>query len=616
MDKKLKKAAEKITMSDQLRDRILDQCNNASTKENDESIEISGVERVEHKPISRIVAAAAACAVLAGGVGMTAHLLNRNGAPSDEIGESSETDPTSGSEEAAQPWDFSQIDYTFTNLEQNKQLESTDQLTAFLSCMDWGEKKDPDIYSGFYDYMMPTYCIEFTDENGQPCNIAISQTVATPPEEGETGIARFSHSDPSQIDYDGDYYAFDYAALGSFILDEEERQNSGYAHLFGYVGGLRIDVHGWDTTLQPTKEVSGELGQLIDDMEFTPIYQLPEEAHNPKDGCWTVTVDIFETPSQLVFYPSGVASYSRMTMDSTGEIKPLYTTYYQVDFDAIDQKIKELAENSQDSPSMNTDEVLMPDCVGMEYELAEDQLRQHGINFEKAYVETDQYPPDYIAETIPAPGEPLEEGGTVTIYIAMTGGSAIVDDLIGMKEEDAATMANYYGLKVIVEYAPGYSPQGTVIGQSLPANEPVDPGTEITITVSTGEPSTLENFPPFGNLYKMGCFINGSEFASGNETSCIVSDILSRYDWSSEETVTELYKDAEVLYIIDTIVNEAHRIVYFYSDGTVEWLETQDLAANNIQMHRYNDIDGENNDLVFQLCQVLDELMPYNQLTE
>ena len=202
------------------------------------------------------------------------------------------------------------------------------------------------------------------------------------------------------------------------------------------------------------------------------------------------------------------------------------------------------------------------------------------------------------------------------IYISMSDISATVENYLGMKEEDAATMANYSGLKVIVEYAPGYSPQGTVIGQSLPANEPVETGSEITLTVSNGEPSTLENFPPFGNLYKMGCFINGSEFASGDETLCLVSDILSRYDWSNEEADTELYKDSEVLYFIDTIVNEAHRIVYFYDDGTVEWLETQDLAANNIQMHRYNDIDGENNDLVFQLCQVLDELMPYNQLTE
>lgn len=606
MDKKLKKAAEKITMSDQLRDRILDQCNNASTKENDGSIEISGVERVEHKPISRIVAAAAACAVLAGGVGMTAHLLNRNGAPSDEIGESSETDPTSGSEEAALPWDFSQIDYTFTNLEQNKQLENSDQLTAFLCSMDWGEKKDPDIYSGFYDYMMPTYCIEFTDENGQPCNIAISQTVATPPEEGETGIARFSHSDPSQIDYDGDYYAFDYAALGSFILDEEERQNSGYAHLFGMLAGRNLQPYGWGTQVEADKYEMAQIGEVLDSMEFTPLYQLPEEAGQDSGEAWHFMLD----PSELVIFPSGTAIYHKNERNADNSLTNIYNTYYKVNFDEINAVLPAFIETNDQR------DTLMPDLVGMEHELAEDQLRQLGVNFETAYISTDQTKPGYIVETNPAPGNTIAPGDKVMIYISMSDISATVENYLGMKEEDASTMANYSGLKVIVEYAPGYSPQGTVIGQSLPANEPVETGTEITITVSTGEPSTLENFPPFGNLYKMGCFINGSEFASGNETSCIVSDILSRYDWSSEETVTERYKDAELLYIIDTIVNEAHRIVYFYDDGTVEWLETQDLAANNIQMHRYNDIDGENNDLVFQLCQVLDELMPYNQLTE
>lgn len=341
-------------------------------------------------------------------------------------------------------------------------------------------------------------------------------------------------------------------------------------------------------------------------MEFTPLYQLPEEAGQDSGEAWHFMLD----PSELVIFPSGTAIYHKNVQNADNSLTNIYNTYYQVNFDEINAVLPAFIETNDQR------DTLMPDLVGMEHELAEDQLRQRGINFEKAYVETDQYQPDYITQTIPAPGEPLEEGGTVTIYITMNSGSAIVNDLIGMKEEDAATMANYSGLKVIVEYAPGYSPQGTVIGQSLPANEPVETGSEITITVSTGEPSTLENYPPFGNLYKMGCFINGSEFAPGNETSCIVSDILSRYDWSSEETVTDRYKDAEVLYIIDTIVNEAHRIVYFYNDGTVEWLETQDLAANNIQVHRYSDIDGENNDLVFQLCQVLDELMPYNQLTE
>ncbi len=606
MDKKLKKAAEKITMSDQLRDRILDQCNNASTKENDGSIEISGVERVEHKPISRIVAAAAACAVLAGGVGMTAHLLNRSGAPSDEIGESSEIEPTSESEEAAQPWDFSQMDYTFTTLEANRQLESTDQLTAFLCCMDWGEKKDPDIYSGFYDYMMPTYCIEFTDENGQPCNIAISQTVATPPEEGETGIARFSHSDPSQIDYDGDYYAFDYDALGCFIWDEEERQNSGYAHIFGMLAGRNLQPYGWGTQVEADKYEMAQIGEVLDSMEFTPLYQFPEEAGQDSGEAWHFMLD----PSELVIFPSGTAIYHKNVRNADNSLTNIYNTYYQVNFDEINAVLPPFIETNDQR------DTLMPDLVGMEHELAEDQLRQLGVNFETAYISTDQTKPGYIVETKPAPGNTIAPGDKVMIYISMSDISATVENYLGMKEEDAATMANYSGLKVIVEYAPGYSPQGTVIGQSLPANEPVETGTEITITVSNGDPSTLENFPPFGNLYKMGCFINGSEFASGNETSCIVSDILSRYDWSSEETVTERYKDAELLYIIDTIVNEAHRIVYFYNDGTVEWLETQDLAANNIQMHRYNDIDGENNDLVFQLCQVLDELMPYNQLTE
>ncbi|MBP3248951.1 MAG: PASTA domain-containing protein [Ruminococcus sp.] len=603
MDKKLKKAAEKITMSDQLRDRILDQCNNASTKEKDGAIEVSGVERVEHKPISRIVAAAAACAVLAGGVGMTAHLLNRNGAPADEIEESSETETA----DTDSLFDFTGKEYSITDVERDTELESSDQITAFLNCMDWGEQKDPDIYAGYYTSFQQTTHIEVRDRDKDYFYyINIAHTIATPPAEGETGIVMVTAKETDDKDWADGYYAIDLDTLTVFLGDEELRQDFGMKNLWPDFAGTNFSINGWGTSVDADKMELANIGEAIDALEFTPLGEVPEEYGQDSGEAWHLSSD----QNELVLFPSGVAIYHKNVINQDSSLTNIYNTYYTYDYEAVSEILAPFIETNDQR------DTLMPDLVGMEHELAEDQLRQLGVNFETAYISTDKTKPGYIVETKPAPGNTIAPGDKVMIYISMSDVSGTVENYLGMKEEDAATMANYSGLKVIVEYAPGYSPQGTVIGQSLPANEPVDTGSEITLTVSTGEPSTLENFPPFGNLYKMGCFINGSEFASGNETSCIVSDILSRYDWSSEETVTERYKDAEVLYIIDTIVNEAHRIVYFYSDGTVEWLETQDLAANNIQVHRYNDIDGENNDLVFQLRQVLDELMPYNQLTE
>ncbi len=603
MDKKLKKAAEKITMSDQLRDRILDQCNNASTKENDGSIEISGVERVEHKPISRIVAAAAACAVLAGGVGMTAHLLGRNGAPADEIEESSETETA----DTDSLFDFTGKEYSITDVEKDTELESSDQITAFLNCMDWGEQKDPDIYAGYYSGLQQTTHIEVRDRDKDYFYyINIAHTIATPPAEGETGIVMVTAKETDDKDWADGYYAIDLDTLTVFLGDEELRQDFGMKNLWPDFAGTNFSINGWGTSVDADKMELANIGEAIDALEFTPLGEVPEEYGQDSGEAWHLSSD----QNELVLFPSGVAIYHKNVINQDSSLTNIYNTYYTYDYEAVSEILAPFTETNDQR------EITMPELIGMQHELAEDQLRQLGVNFETAYISTDQTKPGYIVETKPAPGNTIAPGDKVMIYISMSDISATVENYLGMKEEDAATMANYSGLKVIVEYAPGYSPQGTVIGQSLPANEPVETGSEITLTVSNGEPSTLENFPPFGNLYKMGCFINGSEFASGDETLCLVSDILSRYDWSNEEADTELYKDSEVLYFIDTIVNEAHRIVYFYDDGTVEWLETQDLAANNIQMHRYNDIDGENNDLVFQLCQVLDELMPYNQLTE
>ncbi|MBQ8961475.1 MAG: PASTA domain-containing protein [Ruminococcus sp.] len=608
-ERKLKAAAEKITMPDQLKDRILDQCENSSGEKNGEYIEVSGVERVERRPVRRAIAAAAAFAVCAGGIGLSAHLISRNGAPADEISESSEeiepTETVTTPEASHKKWDFVNNRYEITYTEKDTVLEPSDQITAFLNCFDWGEEKDSDIYSGYYTAFQQVAHIELRDEEREPVYFNISHTVATPPESGESGIVLVTSREYEDKDWSDGYYAIDLDELAVFLDDEMQRQEFGMKNLWHDLAGAYFTVYGGGMSVEADKMELARIGEAIDALEFAPLNEIPQEAEEESGEAWHFMLD----PSELVIFPSGTAIYHKNERNTDNSLTNIYNTYYKVNFDEINAVLPPFTETNDQR------EALMPDLVGMTEGLAEEQLRQMGLSFEKAYVETDQYQPGYVAETKPTPGEPVTDGDTVMIYIAMSNGSATVDNYLGMTEDDAVTEANYSGLKVDVEYANGYSVQGTVIGQSKAAGVIIGTGSEITLTVSTGEPP-LEGYPPFGTLCKMGCFINGSEFSDGDKTLCLVSDILSRYDWSNEETDTGLFKEAATNYVVDALVNDAHRIVYIYADGTVEWIETQDLAANDLKVYRYRDIDGEVDDLLFQLHQALDDLMPYAQYGE
>ena len=84
--KKLKSSAEKITMPDELRQRIITGCENIeqSAKDNDSgefTNHIYTTDRVKPHYILRTVSAVAACAIVVGGVGAATHLMHKQKSP-------------------------------------------------------------------------------------------------------------------------------------------------------------------------------------------------------------------------------------------------------------------------------------------------------------------------------------------------------------------------------------------------------------------------------------------------------------------------------------------------------------------------------------------------------
>ena len=145
MDKKLRNAAEKITMPENMKERIIKACENIDKTnieriDNDGYTEVaSGTERISRKNnIIRIVSAVAACAVLAAGIGTTGVLLHKN--HRSQLAGSEDVDVA---ESRSCPFgDFNTFKYSFEdgNVKYvNYYDENNGKLSDFLNNFDWGD---------------------------------------------------------------------------------------------------------------------------------------------------------------------------------------------------------------------------------------------------------------------------------------------------------------------------------------------------------------------------------------------------------------------------------------------------------------------------------------------
>ena len=146
MDKKLRNAAEKITMPEDMKERIIKACENID-KTNIERIDndgytevVSGTERISRRNnIIRVVSAAAACAVLAAGIGTTGVLLHKN-----HRSQLADSDVVDSNEQLRSPFgDFTKVDFNLYLFDENYDGFSDEtyaELADFFNSFNWGEE--------------------------------------------------------------------------------------------------------------------------------------------------------------------------------------------------------------------------------------------------------------------------------------------------------------------------------------------------------------------------------------------------------------------------------------------------------------------------------------------
>lgn len=165
----------------------------------------------------------------------------------------------------------------------------------------------------------------------------------------------------------------------------------------------------------------------------------------------------------------------------------------------------------------------VPDIVGMDISKAEEILYDMGCDYTIHTQDEAEVPVDEVIKTEPAANTKIEKNTQVIIYVSR-GKTQVVSKVpyvVGLKLEEAKIKLEAAGLIVSISQVDSDKESGTVIKQSLTANEYIKEGTSIVLSVSNGSGYNKEvtlgvDFPPDASSreYKLVVYIDGDDKGS------------------------------------------------------------------------------------------------------
>lgn len=366
MDKKLKNAADKIRMPEDMKQRIISAAElaekNHVNTDNDGYIEVvSSAERVDpRRNIIRTISAIAACAVLVGGIGTTGFLLHRQNSTQMSGSE------VSGTECRSCPFgDFSEFDYSFDAGDGKYgrySAETYAKLSDFLNKFNWGEElgmseAENDDETVLHDLVPEKYTITWKKGDTPPvnCNIYVSKTGYVLYNEDieylETDEDHFIESRSYRIDFN----AFD-SGIQAIIAEDANNVSP-----FGDFSKLDYILNANDAKYSElSDDVRANLSDFLNNFNWGEEIsddQLSEEEKNRSQ----MNLHSLEWRSEdklygLAVMEIGYAVYNvqKVTyVKGYGEvIEPESVQLYRVDYEAFDKGITEiLAKYKAEAPT-------------------------------------------------------------------------------------------------------------------------------------------------------------------------------------------------------------------------------------------------------------------------
>jgi serine/threonine-protein kinase len=131
----------------------------------------------------------------------------------------------------------------------------------------------------------------------------------------------------------------------------------------------------------------------------------------------------------------------------------------------------------------------VPDVVGLPLKDAQQQLEAKGFKSEVKRVASSK-PKGIVVDQAPVAGVTAVRGTAVKLSVSSGEKPVIVPQVVGQTQGSAVSTLTKLKLKPILRNVPSSKPVGIVVAQKPAAGKEVDPGSKVTLNVSTGSPST------------------------------------------------------------------------------------------------------------------------------
>lgn len=137
----------------------------------------------------------------------------------------------------------------------------------------------------------------------------------------------------------------------------------------------------------------------------------------------------------------------------------------------------------------------VPDVSGLPRDEARQQLDQAGFGVSVDSRPSDSAPEDTVIETDPPAGEQVRRGTTVTMFVSSGVEQVEVPAVAGMPLNAARQQLSAVGLEPEISREPDDRPKNEVLNQSPSAGTMVDPGSVVSLVVSSGPRENRADVP-------------------------------------------------------------------------------------------------------------------------
>ena len=263
----------------------------------------------------------------------------------------------------------------------------------------------------------------------------------------------------------------------------------------------------------------GSVSDSFDPVEF----QIPSRIE-PKE---VVAVEISEFPDLIgISYEDAVQMYgSALRIECESEEYSGYEAGRIFDQDPAPGTPLSEGNTLRVRVSIGSPKVLMPDVTNWDYETAESTIAGLGLYVDKRSAYDSEVEKGKVISTDPVGPIEVEPGSyiRVTVSLGKNGGGMAVPNFSNMQWDNAKSIAEALKFIVSKKEVPDAAPAGTVLNQNVQPNEVVSEGTEIELTVSSGEALSNAvritfNIPAdITGKYHIGLYADGAAAAIGEQ---------------------------------------------------------------------------------------------------